>query len=78
MLFEALRWITLHAMPLLQELQPAVPLPPPLGSLLRQLACRQLRGIFQDLHQEAARINSGRPTLVWGQPGKQRQQAPHE
>jgi hypothetical protein len=44
-------------------MQPAVFLPPPLGAILRQLACRQLRGIFQDLREEAARINAGRPTL---------------
>ena len=47
----------------MQELQPAIFLPPPLGGLLKQLACRQLRGIFQDLHQEAARIKGGAPTL---------------
>lgn len=46
-----------------QEMQPAVPLPPPLGGVLRHLACRQLAGIFEDLQQEAARINAGRPTL---------------
>lgn len=46
-----------------QEMRPAVFLPPPLGAILRQLACRQLRGIFQDLRAEAARITAGRPTL---------------
>lgn len=49
-----------------QELQPAVPLPPPLGGVLRQLACRQVAGIFADLQREASRINSGRPTLAVG------------
>ena len=53
----------------MQELQPAIFLPPPLGGLLKQLACRQLRGIFQDLHQEAARIKGGAPTL-WRLPGQ--------
>ncbi|KAL4422949.1 hypothetical protein ABPG75_009146 [Micractinium tetrahymenae] len=51
-----------------QELQPAVWLPPPLGGLLRQLACRQLRGVFQDLQAEAARINAGRPSLWDSEP----------
>lgn len=46
-----------------QEMQPAVPLPPPLGGLLRHLACSQLAGIFEDLQREAARINRGQPTL---------------
>ena len=46
-----------------QRMQPAVPLPPPLGGVLKQLACKQLRGIFADLQREAARINSGQPTL---------------
>lgn len=51
-----------------QELQPAVWLPPPLGGLLRQLACSQLRGVFQDLQSEAAKINAGRPSLWEAQP----------
>ncbi|KAL4451221.1 hypothetical protein ABPG77_009293 [Micractinium sp. CCAP 211/92] len=51
-----------------QELQPAVWLPPPLGGLLRQLACSQLRGVFQDLQTEAAKINAGRPSLWEAQP----------
>jgi hypothetical protein len=46
-----------------QELQPAIFLPPPLGSILKQVACRQLRSVFQDLRAEAARINKGCPTL---------------
>ena len=46
-----------------QELQPAVFMPPPLGGALKQLACKQLRGIFQDMQQEADRINHGKPTL---------------
>lgn len=53
-----------------QIMQPALPLPPPLGSVLNQLACKQLRGIFADLQREAARINSGRPTL-WSPSGQQ-------
>lgn len=43
-------------------------LPPPLGSLLRQLACRQLRGVFQDLQAEAARVGAGRPSLWQPEP----------
>lgn len=46
-----------------QRMQPAVPLPPPLGGVLKQLACKQLRGIFADLQREAACINRGQPTL---------------
>lgn len=46
-----------------QQMQPAVPLPPPLGGVLAKLACKQLRGIFADLQREAARINRGQPTL---------------
>lgn len=53
---------------LTQELQPAVWLPPPLGGLLRQLACRQLRGVFQDLQAEAARVGAGRPSLWQPEP----------
>ena len=58
-----------------QELQPAGFLPPPLGRLLKQVACNQLRSIFQDLSSEAARINSGQPTL-WGRREQQQQPQP--
>ena len=58
-----------------QELQPAGFLPPPLGRVLKQVACNQLRSIFQDLSSEAQRINGGRPTL-WGLREQQQQPAP--
>ena len=54
---------------LLQEVQPALPLPPPLGRVLQSVACRQLRGIYEDLAAEAARIHEGRPTLWPGEGG---------
>ncbi|PSC68253.1 hypothetical protein C2E20_8103 [Micractinium conductrix] len=76
------RWAAAHPgsgprecceMVLEQKLQPAVYLPPPLGGLLRQLASRQLQGVFEDLQKEAERINSGQPTL-WSTYAQQAQQ----
>lgn len=46
-----------------QWVQPAVYLPPPLGLLFKSIACRQLRGIFEDVQVEAAQIKKGRPSL---------------
>jgi hypothetical protein len=46
-----------------QLLQPAVPLPPPLGFLLKRIAANQVRGIFADLRAEAGRIHAGTSTL---------------
>ena len=56
---------------LVQEAQPAVYLPPPLGRLFKSIACRQLAGIFEDILLEAQRIQQGRPTLWPAEPGAQ-------
>ena len=49
-----------------QELQPAGFLLPPLGRLLKHIACNQVRGVFEDLREEAGRIHAGTPTLGGG------------
>ncbi len=51
----------------MQEAQPAVYLPPPLGGFFKSTACRQLAGIFEDILAEAHQIRQGQPTLWQGQ-----------
>ena len=49
----------------MQEMQPSLPVPPPLGLLLKQMVGRQLREVFEDFQREASCINAGAPTLQY-------------
>lgn len=47
-----------------QDIALGVWMPPPFDRILKSISARQVKRIFQDLHEEAARINAGTPTLV--------------
>ena len=49
----------------MQEMQPSLPVLPPLGLLLKQMVGRQLREVFEDLQREASCISAGAPTLQY-------------
>lgn len=44
-----------HRRPVPQEVQPAVHLPPPMGWMYKNIACRQLRGEFEDIQAAGLR-----------------------